>query len=95
MRAAENFGVSRYKLFTQVKDSIFNLDATEEVANIRFQYEFDKKEALQKKEQEKRELIYSEEAKRHQQQIFFVVLFILLVFGACCKKDNAQKMRER
>jgi LytS/YehU family sensor histidine kinase len=44
-------------------------------------FEFDKKEALQKKDHEKRELVYEEQSKRHQQQIFFIILFILLVFG--------------
>ncbi len=44
-------------------------------------FEFEKKEAIQKKEHEKRELVYEEQSKRHQQQIFFIILFILLVFG--------------
>jgi tetratricopeptide (TPR) repeat protein len=73
--------LAHFKEYNSAKDSI---NANENVRNsvrAEMNFEFEKKEALQKKEQEKREVIYNEQAKRHQQQIFFVILFILLVFG--------------
>ena len=73
--------LAHFKQYNSAKDSI---NANENVRNsvrAEMNFEFEKKEALQKKEQEKREVIYNEQAKRHQQQIFFVILFILLVFG--------------
>ncbi|MES2411800.1 MAG: tetratricopeptide repeat protein [Bacteroidota bacterium] len=70
-----------FKLYSIAKDSVANAENIRNGVRAEMNFEFDKKEALQKKEQEKRELVYNEQSKRHQQQIFFVVLFILLVFG--------------
>ncbi len=73
--------LAHFKQYNTAKDSI---NANENVRNsvrAEMNFEFEKKEALQKKEQEKREVIYNEEEKRHQQQIFFVILFVLLLFG--------------
>ncbi len=73
--------LKHFKLYNIAKDSVANAENIRSSVRAEMNFEFDKKEALQKKEQEKRELIYSEESKRHQQQIAFVILFILLVFG--------------
>ncbi len=73
--------LAHFKLYNIAKDSISNNENVRNSVRAEMNFEFDKKEALQKKEQEKREVIYSEEAKRHQQQIVFVILFILLAFG--------------
>ena len=70
-----------FKLYSIAKDSVANAENIRSSVRAEMNFEFDKKEVLQKKEQEKRELVYSEQSKRHQQQIFFVILFILLVFG--------------
>ena len=69
------------KLYNIAKDSVANAENIRSSVRAEMNFEFDKKEALQKKEQEKRELIYNETSKRHQQQIIFIILFILLVFG--------------
>lgn len=73
--------LKHFKLYSIAKDSVANSENIRSSVRAEMNFEFDKKEALQKKEQEKRELVYNEESKRHQQQIFFVILFILLVFG--------------
>ena len=73
--------LAHYKMFTIAKDSVSNNESIRNSVRTEMNFEFDKKEALQKKEQEKKELIYSEQSKRHQQQIGFVILFILLIFG--------------
>ena len=73
--------LKHFKLYSIAKDSVANSENIRSSVRAEMNFEFDKKEALQKKEQEKREVIYNEESKRHQQQIFFVILFILLVFG--------------
>jgi tetratricopeptide (TPR) repeat protein len=70
-----------FKLYSIAKDSVANAENIRNSVRAEMNFEFDKKEALQKKEQEKRELIYSEASKRHQQQILFLILFILLAFG--------------
>ena len=73
--------LKHFKLYSIAKESVTNAENIRNGVRAEMNFEFDKKEALQKKEQEKRELVYSEQIKRHQQQIFFVILFILLVFG--------------
>lgn len=70
-----------FRLYNNAKDSISANENIRNSVRAEMNFEFEKKEALQKKEQEKREVIFNEEAKRHQQQIGFVILFILLVFG--------------
>lgn len=73
--------LAHYKMFTIAKDSVSNNESIRNSVRTEMNFEFDKKEALQKKEQEKKELIYSEQSKRHHQQIGFVILSILLIFG--------------
>lgn len=70
-----------YQLYSAAKDSLNLHENIRKSVQAEMNYEFDKREALQKKENEKRELLYSEQAKRHAMQTFFIVLFILLVFG--------------
>lgn len=73
--------LAHYKMYTIAKDSVSNNESIRNSVRTEMNFEFDKKEALQKKEQEKKELIYNEQSKRHRQQIGFVILFILLIFG--------------
>lgn len=73
--------LAHYKSYTIAKDSVSNYENVRNSVRAEMDFEFDKKEALQKKEQEKKELIYNEQSKRHRQQIGFVILFILLAFG--------------
>lgn len=73
--------LAHYKRFTVAKDSVSNYENIRNSIRAEMNFEFDKKEALQKKEREKRELIYNEQSKRHQQQIGFVILSLLLVVG--------------
>lgn len=73
--------LSHFKSYKIANDSISSNEAVRNGVRAEMNFEFEKKEALQKKEQEKKEVIYSEAAKRHQQQIIFIILFILAVFG--------------
>ncbi|WP_445454259.1 tetratricopeptide repeat-containing sensor histidine kinase [Flavobacterium sp. 25HG05S-40] len=73
--------LNHFKLYSTAKDSVANAENIRSSVRAEMNFEFEKKEALQKKEQEKREFVYSEASKRHQQQIFFIILFILLAFG--------------
>ncbi|HWY12291.1 MAG TPA: tetratricopeptide repeat protein [Bacteroidia bacterium] len=67
-----------HRSFAQVKDSLFNLDANQQVSEIRFQYEFDKKESISKLEQEKRDLVYAQE-KSHREIILYSVSAVLVL----------------
>jgi tetratricopeptide (TPR) repeat protein len=73
--------LKHYQLYAAAKDSISNFENIRNSVRAEMDFEFDKKQALQKKEQEKREIVYQEQDKRHRLQIVFVSLFILLAFG--------------
>jgi tetratricopeptide (TPR) repeat protein len=89
-----NEALAHFKLYNIAKDSINNNENVRNSVRAEMNFEFDKKEALQKKEQEKREVIYNEEAKRHQQQILFVILFILLAFGIVFLIYNRMQLKK-
>jgi serine phosphatase RsbU (regulator of sigma subunit)/Tfp pilus assembly protein PilF len=74
-----------HELYSQTKDSLFNMDANQQVSDIRFQYEFDKKESIAKLEQDKRDLVYEQEKRQRETIIYSVsaglaLLCLLTVF---------------
>lgn len=73
--------LQHYKLYSIAKDSVSNHENIRNSVRAEMNFEFEKKEALQKKEQEKREVLYTEQTKRHQQQMLFTGLFILAFCG--------------
>jgi tetratricopeptide (TPR) repeat protein len=68
-------------LFSIAKDSLNSQKSIRKSVEAEMNFEFDKREALQKKEMEKKELLFAEASKRHNMQTFFVVLFALLLVG--------------
>ena len=70
-----------FQLYSIAKDSISNYENIRNSVRAEMDFEFDKKEMLQKKEQEKKELVYAEKSKRHGQQLLFAVLIALLISG--------------
>ncbi|MGX7668061.1 tetratricopeptide repeat-containing sensor histidine kinase [Flavobacterium pedocola] len=73
--------LKHYKLYSAAKDSVSNHESIRNSVRAEMNFEFDKKEALQKKEQEQKEIVYTEQSKRHRQQIWFVILFVLALSG--------------
>lgn len=73
--------LKHYKKYSAAKESINDSENIKSMVREEMNYEFERKEALQKTENEKKQLIYKEEAKRHKLQMLFTALFILLLFG--------------
>ncbi|MCG2611313.1 tetratricopeptide repeat protein [Flavobacterium sp. SM15] len=73
--------LTHYKLYSIAKDSVSNHENIRNSVRAEMNFEFEKKETLQKEEQEKREIIYQEQAKRHQLQIWYTVLLVLSLCG--------------
>lgn len=73
--------LSHYKLYSAARDSINNAENIKNMVREEMNYEFERKEALQKIETEKREAIYTEQNKRHTQQTIFIILSIVLLSG--------------
>ncbi|HEU0137809.1 MAG TPA: histidine kinase, partial [Flavobacterium sp.] len=70
-----------FQLYSAAKDSLANHENVRRSVQAEMNFDFEKREALQKKENEKRELLYSEQAKRHRMQMGFGGLLILLLCG--------------
>lgn len=70
-----------FRKYSDAKDSLNLHENIRKSVQAEMNFEFDKREALQKKEREKREMLFSEQSKRHALQTFFIVLFTLLLFG--------------
>jgi pentatricopeptide repeat protein len=73
--------LEHYQLYSQTKDSIMNAENIRKGVEAEMNYEFEKREVIQKKELEKSELLLHEQSKQSKMQLFFAVLFGLLLFG--------------
>ena len=73
--------IKHFKLYSIAKDSVASVENIGNSVRAEMNFEFDKKEALQKKEFEKQTILYNEQNKRHNMQLFFAVLLALLVAG--------------
>lgn len=70
-----------FKLYKTAQDSLINHENIRKSVQAEMNYEFEKKEVLQKKELEKKELLLAEQSKRHTLQTTFIGLFVLLLMG--------------
>jgi len=55
-----------HKLYTQIKDSVFNMEKDKKLTSLQMQYDFDKKESLTKAEQEKKDAIALKEVQKQK-----------------------------
>lgn len=86
--------LQHYKLYNIAKDSVSNHENIRNSVRAEMNFEFEKKEALQKKEQEKIEIIFNEKVKRHQQQVLFIVLLIFLLCGIIFLIYNRMQLKK-
>ena len=70
-----------YQLFSQAKDSLTNHENIRQSVQAEMNFDFEKRETLQKEEHEKKELLFSEKSKRTTLITIFGFLFVLLLFG--------------
>lgn len=72
--------LENYKLYVQLKDSIFNEEKNKEVARHEMTYEFEKKEAALKAEQDKKEAT-AESDKMRRTIFMWLILFVTLAIA--------------
>ena len=84
-----------YKKYSAAKDNINNSEGIKNMVREEMNYEFERKEALQKVESEKRLALFNEQTKRHQQQTFFVALSALLLFSIAFLIYNRLQLKKR
>lgn len=86
--------LQHYKLYTKAKDSINNAENIKNIVKEEMNYEFERKEALQKLENEKREAIYLEKDKRHTLQLVFIILSVMLLTGVAFLIYNRRHLKK-
>ena len=70
-----------FKKYSTAKDSLNAKNDVRKAVEATMNYEFEKKELLQKEENQKRELLLREEAKNNNLKLLFGALIALLLFG--------------
>lgn len=83
-----------YKKYSAAKESINDSENIKSMVREEMNYEFERKEALQKIENEKRQVMFEEQAKRHRLQMLFTALFILLLFGIAFLFYNRMQLKK-
>lgn len=73
--------LAHFQLFSNAKDSLTNHENIRQSVQAEMNFDFEKREALQKKEHEQKELLFSEKVKRNTLITVFSALFMLLLFG--------------
>lgn len=70
-----------FKKYSNTKDSLHKKNDVRKAVEATMNYEFEKKELLQKEANQKRELLIREEAKSNNLKLLFGALIALLLFG--------------
>ncbi len=86
--------LEHYKKYSVAKDSLHAQNDIRKAVEAAMNYEFEKKELLQKEENEKRELVLKEEAKSTNLKLLFGALVALLLFGIGFLIYNRQQLKK-
>ena len=77
----DGLALEHYKKHSAIKDSLLKENDIRKSIEASMNYEFEKKELLQKEENKKREFLLKEEAKNSKTKLAFGALIALLLFG--------------
>ena len=86
--------LQHYKLFSRANDSLVSEVSIRKSVEEEMNFEFEKREVLQKKELEKKELLFQEQSKRNNIQLLFAVLFALLLSGIIFLIYNRSQLKK-
>lgn len=87
--------LKHYKLYSIAKDSVANTETVKNSIRAEMNFDFDRKEMLQKEAQIKREVVYREQVKSNRLKIFFSVFSVLLVTGFAFVLYNRTQLKKR
>ena len=73
--------LQHFKLYNQAKDSLTNASAIRKSVESAMNFEFEKREVLQKAALEKKDLLLKEQSKQNKMELFFAGLFALMLAG--------------
>jgi tetratricopeptide (TPR) repeat protein len=88
-----NEALKHYKTYVFLSDSIEEDENLKNSVRVEMNYDFDKKQSLQKKEQEKRELLFIAEAKQRKTQFIFSFFGLLLLGGIVFLVYNQKQLK--
>lgn len=83
-----------YKLYSNANNSLINEDNIRKSVEEEMNFEFEKREVLQKKELEKRELLIQEQSKRNKLQLLYAFLLALLFAGIIFLIYNRRQLKK-
>ena len=86
--------LQHYKLYSKANDSLLSEVNIRKSVEEEMNFEFEKREVLQKKELEKKELLLQEQSKRNNLQLLFAVLFALLLSGIIFLIYNRRQLKK-
>ena len=86
--------LDHYIKYSEAKDEINSIENIKSLVREEMNFEFERKEAMQRVENEKRQVMFEEQAKRHRQQLLFGTLFILLLFGIAFLIYNRRQLKK-
>lgn len=86
--------LKHYKLYNLAKDSVVNAKTVENSLRAELNFEFDRKEMLQKEAQMKRDIVFAEQAKSNKWKIFFSFVLALFASGIAFLVYNRTQLRK-
>jgi len=87
--------LKHYKLYSIAKDSVTNAETIKNSIRVEMNFDFDRKQMLQKEEQVKKELVYNEQRKYNQIKLILSILLSLLVSGMAFLMYNRVQLKKR
>jgi tetratricopeptide (TPR) repeat protein len=90
-----DLALKHYKLYSIAKDSVTNAETIKNSIRAELNFDFERKEILQKEEQEKKEMLYEEQKKTSFIKIFLSFLLTLLVSGITFLIYNRSQLKKR
>jgi LytS/YehU family sensor histidine kinase len=86
--------LKHYKLYSIAKDSVYNTETVKSTIKAEMNFEFDRKEMLQKEQQTKQQIIINEQAKSNKLKIGFSVFLALLASGIAFLIYNQSQIKK-
>lgn len=87
--------LKHFKLYSIAKDSVTNAETIKNSIRTELNFDFERKELLQKEEQEKKELLYEEQKKTSFIKMFLSFLLTLLASGIAFLIYNRSQLKKR
>lgn len=86
--------LKHYKLYSEAKDSVANAETVKSTIKTEMNFDFEKKELIQKEEQVKREIVFKEQEKSNRLKALFAGLFAMLVTGIAFLIYNRKQLKK-